>query len=90
MQKALKYRFLFITLLFVLLLQFNLDAQCAMCKEAASTSLKSDPKSIARGLNSGILYLMAVPYVMIMFIFRKQIGQLLRMLLHKFSKNKAV
>lgn len=31
---------------------------------------------MARSLNSGILYLMAVPYIMIAFIFRKQIYQL--------------
>lgn len=55
-----------------------LEAQCAMCKEAAETSLKNDPKSMARSLNSGILYLMAVPYLMIAFIFRKQILRFIR------------
>lgn len=49
------------------------DAQCAMCKQAAETSMKTDPNSVARGLNKGILYLMAVPYVLIGFIFRKQL-----------------
>jgi hypothetical protein len=33
-----------------------------------------------RSLNSGILYLMAVPYLMICFIFRKQIAVLFRKL----------
>lgn len=56
----------------------ELAAQCAMCKESAESTLKNDPKSIARGLNSGILYLMAVPYLAIMFIFRKQIASLVR------------
>lgn len=55
-----------------------MDAQCAMCKQAAETSLKSNPNSMARSLNSGILYLMAVPYLMLCFIFRKQIVQLWR------------
>jgi hypothetical protein len=55
-----------------------MDAQCAMCKQAAETSLKKNPNSMARSLNSGILYLMAVPYLMICFIFRKQIAQLWR------------
>jgi hypothetical protein len=53
-------------------------AQCAMCKQAAESSLERNPNSIARGLNSGILYLMAVPYLMIAFIFRKQIASLYR------------
>ena len=55
-----------------------MNAQCAMCKQAAETSLKSNPNSRARSLNSGILYLMAVPYLMLCFIFRKQIAQLWR------------
>ena len=56
-----------------LVFQNDLAAQCAMCKQAAASSLDKDPNSIARGLNSGILYLMAVPYLAILFIFRKQI-----------------
>lgn len=56
----------------------NAAAQCAMCKQAAETSLKSDPNSMARSLNTGIIYLMIVPYLMIMFIFRKQIVRLVK------------
>jgi len=44
---------------------------------SAESSLKNDPSSMARSLNSGILYLMAVPYLMLMFIFRKQLKALL-------------
>jgi hypothetical protein len=47
--------------------------QCAMCKQAASSSLDNDPGSMAKNLNTGILYLMAVPYILIAFIFRKQL-----------------
>lgn len=79
---------LFILSLVVLLVlcpQPDLSAQCAMCKAAAESSMKSDSNSIARGLNSGILYLMAIPYIMIAFIFRKQIAKLWR---SKFGKRK--
>jgi len=51
----------------------NAEAQCAMCKTAAQSNLDQDPNSVARGINKGILYLMAVPYLMLMFLFRKQI-----------------
>jgi hypothetical protein len=54
-----------------------------MCKQAAESSMKSNPNSMARSLNSGILYLMAVPYLMILFIFRKQLFQLWRKLVAK-------
>jgi len=75
-----------LAIVLVLLPQFDLQAQCAMCKAAAETSLKSNPKSMARSLNSGILYLMAVPYFMIVFLFRKQIAQLWK---RKFGKKPA-
>jgi hypothetical protein len=62
------------------------SAQCAMCKQSAESTLKSNPRSIARGLNAGILYLMAVPYLAILFIFRKQVGTLLRKISARFSR----
>jgi hypothetical protein len=75
------------TLLLILILLFlaqaDLSAQCAMCKQAAESSMRSNPNSMARSLNSGILYLMAVPYLLIAFIFRKQIAQLWRRLFRK-------
>ncbi len=58
-----------------------------MCKQAAETSLKSNPRALARNLNSGILYLMAVPYLMLMFIFRKQVYQLFLIVKGKFRKS---
>jgi hypothetical protein len=70
-----KYIFILLVV-FLVFLQPEIYAQCAMCKQAAETSLKSNPNSMARSLNSGILYLMAVPYIMLGFIFRKQLVQL--------------
>lgn len=66
---------LFITcLLLAILLLLNIDAfsQCAMCRANAESSLRNG-STIAKGLNKGILYLMAVPYLMLGFIFRAQI-----------------
>jgi hypothetical protein len=51
-------------------------AQCAMCKTTASSDLENGG-SIANGLNTGILYLMAIPYLILMiggyFFFKKPI-----------------
>lgn len=69
-----------------MVLPIDANAQCAMCKQAAETSLKSNPNSLARSLNSGILYLMAVPYLLIMFIFRKQIVQLFKRVFKKHTE----
>jgi hypothetical protein len=64
---------IFLVLALLLFFRESVEAQCAMCKQAAETSMKSDPNSMARSLNKGILYLMAVPYLLIAFIFRKQL-----------------
>jgi hypothetical protein len=40
------------------------EAQCAMCKAVAESDLDGGGKA-ALGLNSGILYLMAFPYLLI-------------------------
>lgn len=57
----------------VLFLSFDLlYGQCAMCK-AVSESGGEDPEGIGSGLNTGILYLMAVPYILLFLLFRKQI-----------------
>lgn len=72
----------------LMLLTNTIDAQCAMCKQSAESTLKNDPSSMARSLNSGILYLMAVPYIMLMFIFRKQLVSLFHKLKARFSHQK--
>ena len=46
----------------VLLITIDVNAQCAMCKAVVETNLESgDTKGM--GLNNGILYLMAFPYI---------------------------
>jgi hypothetical protein len=77
----------FFVLMFFLLISSDLEAQCSMCKQAAETSIKSDPSSMARSLNKGILYLMAVPYIMIAFIFRKQLYQVWKKISRRSAAN---
>jgi len=54
------------------------SAQCAMCKQAAESTLEHQSDSMARSLNSGIVYLMIIPYLLIAFIFRKPLWNFLR------------
>ncbi len=68
------WQHLLLAVVFVFAANFDVEAQCAMCKSAAESDLKNDPSSMARNLNTGILYLMTVPYIAIAFIFRKQIA----------------
>ena len=53
-------------------------SQCAMCKAAAESAAEANPNSVAKGLNKGILFLMAIPYLIVGIIFRKELGQFIK------------
>jgi len=65
---------LFFLILIIAIPQFS-EAQCAMCKASVESS-QGQANSVAGGINKGILYLMAVPYLLLMFIFRKLVHAL--------------
>ena len=53
--------------IFVLLAVIDAEAQCAMCKSVVESNLENGD-SIGKGLNDGILYLMAMPYLSLALI----------------------
>ena len=53
---------IYLSILAFIIVTKKLDAQCAMCKAAVEANLK-DGGSAGAGLNQGILYLMAMPYI---------------------------
>lgn len=67
---------IFAAVLFVLL-HVGSHAQCAMCKATAETASQNSSGSLAEGLNTGIIYLMLIPYtllaVLAIVFFRKRI-----------------
>ena len=65
-----------LAVLFLVFISFqDVEAQCAMCK-ASATSAQDTGNTAANGLNSGILYLMGIPYVLLLFFFRKHVKNL--------------
>jgi hypothetical protein len=56
---------IFFSIIFFLFFNDTLNAQCAMCKAVVEANLK-EGGSAGAGLNEGILYLMAMPYVAIL------------------------
>ncbi len=46
-----------------ILMLADVDAQCVMCKAVAEDSAAEG--AVGRGINQGILYIMAVPYILI-------------------------
>ena len=64
--KKLKFYISLLALTFVLTLGVSsVQAQCAMCR-ASIESANGDEKlaNLGKGLNKGILYLMAIPYIL--------------------------
>lgn len=65
----------------VLVALFAVDiayGQCSMCRKLAGDATEEMDTSIGRQLNNGILYLMAVPYVLLFVAFRKKIFSFLK------------
>ena len=64
---------LLIVLLVMAVVISGVDAQCVMCKAVAEDSAAEG--AVGRGINQGILYIMAVPYILLgtigFLIFKK-------------------
>lgn len=62
----------FVVLIVLLAFSVNVEAQCAMCRAVLES--ESSGKA-AEGINNGIVYLMAIPYILVAglfyFIYRK-------------------
>lgn len=74
MKKAMLW---FVVLALVFISSVDVEAQCAMCKATAESATENVDKGIGEGLNSGIVYLMVLPYLLLATIlvvfFRKHI-----------------
>lgn len=55
---------------------------CSMCKAVAGTEARGNlyggSQAVGAGLNTGILFMMAVPYVLLFLLFRKKIFVFIR------------
>lgn len=61
-----KFYVLRLVIVFILVaMVFALDAQCPMCKMSAESNLANGGTE-GRNLNTGILYLLALPYTLLM------------------------
>jgi hypothetical protein len=63
----------------LLFLDIDLFAQgCVQCRMGPSSNLEGGG-NVAKGINTGILYLMLIPYMLIMsivgYVFRKQLSE---------------
>jgi hypothetical protein len=70
-----KQKFILLILVFTMYTAYSFAQGCAVCRQAAAS--EGGNGSVAKGLNTGILFLMAIPYLVIMtgayFFFKKSI-----------------
>jgi hypothetical protein len=61
-----------ISIIFLIFVSLPIDAQCAMCRAVLESE---EGQSTAKGINTGIIYLMVIPYLLIgglaVFIYKK-------------------
>ena len=67
----------FFIIIIVLLFTTSVEAQCAMCRAVLESE---EGQEAAKGINDGIIYLMAIPYLLI--------GGLGFLIYKKFNKTK--
>lgn len=58
----------FFTLFLLIPGAINAFAQCAMCRSTLENNFSNGDPGIAAGINTGILYLLALPYLTMMII----------------------
>ena len=56
---------IFLILCLLFLIQLDVDAQCAMCRTTIESTVSNGRSNIATGLNTGILYLLTAPYLLV-------------------------
>lgn len=56
------------SLMIVLTMASDVSAQCAMCRSTLENNFSNGDPGIAAGINFGILYLLALPYLAVIVI----------------------
>lgn len=62
-RNLIKYSLVFVMILVV----FQIEAQCPMCRMSAESNLANGGTE-GKGLNTGILYLLSLPYMLVMVL----------------------
>ena len=58
-----------VAVIFLLFSAFDVSAQCAMCKAVPTSAQESGSEISGKGINKGIIYIMIVPYLLLMGFF---------------------
>jgi len=65
------------TLILLSLISIDAEAQCAMCRAVIESEVTTNGAPESKGINSGILYLMGFPYLLmfavVVYIFKDEV-----------------
>jgi hypothetical protein len=81
-----RFRLFTVAMIFFLGITDCFSQGCSQCKMLAEQAGTADEASFGSNINFGILYLMIIPYLMLMFLFRNQIKRFLQSLFKTASK----
>jgi len=81
-----RYKLVAIIVVLILGVTDGFSQGCSQCKMLAEQAGTADEASFGSNINLGILYLMIIPYLMLMFLFRTQIKRFLQGLFKTASK----
>jgi hypothetical protein len=84
--QAMRFNLLSIVLVFYAGISNTFSQGCSQCKMLAEQAGTADEASFGSNINYGILYLMIIPYLILMFLFRNQIKRFLLSLFKIASK----
>lgn len=59
---------LLLSMFFLMIAAVGASAQCAMCRSTLENNFSNGDPGIAAGINTGILYLLLLPYLAVMVI----------------------
>lgn len=56
---------IFVTFILIVITVVESSAQCSMCRAVLESG---EAQEVAKGINNGIIYLMAIPYLLVGFV----------------------
>ena len=66
--KVLRKLHIVLTVLFIAVAPMISNAQCAMCRTQLENNVSNGEAGIAAGINTGILYLLSMPYLIVLVL----------------------
>lgn len=76
-----KYSRVLLIILVLFVVDYSFGQGCSQCKLLAEQGSEVDEDAFGSNINSGILYLMALPYialVIVLIVYRKKVAKLIK------------